>query len=61
MPRLREPDCVFDCRGMGGSDQFNDLRTVQRELIYLHAPDVYLSRLIRLLHPRYRVCIVPQA
>lgn len=53
-------DYVFDCRGIGGGDQFNDLRAVRGELIYLHAPDVHLSRPIRLLHPRYRVYIVPR-
>ena len=53
-------DYVFDCRGIGGGDQFNDLRAVRGELIYLYAPDVYLSRPIRLLHPRYRVYIVPR-
>ncbi|QHG92482.1 glycine oxidase ThiO [Coxiella endosymbiont of Amblyomma sculptum] len=53
-------DCVFDCRGIGGADQFDDLRTVRGELIHLYAPDVHLSRPIRLLHPRYRVYIVPR-
>lgn len=53
-------DCIFDCRGVGGGDQFNDLRPIRGELIYLHAPDVNLNRPIRLLHPRYRVYIVPR-
>ncbi|AUJ58811.1 glycine oxidase ThiO [Coxiella-like endosymbiont of Amblyomma americanum] len=53
-------DYVFDCRGIGGRDQFDDLRAVRGELIYLHAPDVHISRPVRLLHPRYRVYIVPR-
>ena len=53
-------DCIFDCRGVGGGDQFHDLRAIRGELIYLYAPDVHLSRPIRLLHPRYRVYIVPR-
>lgn len=53
-------DCVFDCRGVGAGDRFDDLRPVRGELIYLHAPDVSLDHPIRLLHPRYNVYIVPR-
>ena len=53
-------DCVFDCRGVGAGDRFDDLRPVRGELIYIHAPDVNLQHPIRLLHPRYNVYIVPR-
>ena len=53
-------DYVFDCRGVGASDRFSDLRPVRGELIYIYAPDVNLSHPIRLLHPRYNVYIVPR-
>lgn len=53
-------DCVFDCRGVGASDRFDDLRSVLGELIYIYAPDVNLNHPIRLLHPRYNVYIVPR-
>ncbi|QTS84037.1 glycine oxidase ThiO [Coxiella endosymbiont of Amblyomma nuttalli] len=53
-------DCVFDCRGIGAGDRFDDLRPVRGELIYLYAPNVNLDHPIRLLHPRYNVYIVPR-
>ena len=53
-------DCIFDCRGLGANEIFTDLRAVRGELIYLHAPDVNFNRPIRLLHPRYRLYIVPR-
>ena len=36
-----------------------ELRGVRGELIELRAPDVKISRLIRLMHPRYRLYLVP--
>ena len=53
-------DCIFDCRGLGANEIFTDLRAVRGELIYLYAPDVHFNRPIRLLHPRYRLYIVPR-
>lgn len=54
-------DMVFDCRGLGAKSSFNDLRGVRGELIWLHAPDVNITRPIRFLHPRYSLYIVPRA
>lgn len=54
-------DWVFDCRGYQAVDRFKQLRAVRGELIHLHAPDVNLSRPIRLFHPRRQIYIVPQA
>lgn len=53
-------DVVCDCRGLGARDLFPDLRGVRGELIYLHAPEVEIIRPIRLIHPRYRLYIVPR-
>jgi len=53
-------DHVFDCRGLGARDSFDDLRGVRGELIWLDAPDVHITRPIRLLHPRYSLYIVPR-
>jgi glycine oxidase len=52
-------DFVFDCRGHGGNQHFPDLRSVRGEIIKVHAPDVNISRTIRLTHPRYPLYIVP--
>jgi glycine oxidase len=53
-------DMVFDCRGLGARSVFPELRGLRGELIWLHAPDVNLTRPVRLLHPRYSLYIVPR-
>lgn len=53
-------DFTFDCRGMGSTKTFADLRAVRGELIWLHAPDVVIQRPIRYLHPRYSLYLVPR-
>ncbi len=52
-------DWVFDCRGMGAKSQLS-LRAVRGELLWLQAPDVKIEHLTRLVHPRYRIYIVPR-
>ena len=53
-------DWVFDCRGLGAKPDMADLRGVRGEIIRVHAPEVTLRRPIRLMHPRYRVYVVPR-
>lgn len=53
-------DWVIDCRGLGANDFFPNLRGVRGELIYLHAPEVNITRPIRFLHPRYPIYLVPR-
>jgi glycine oxidase len=67
-------DQVFDVRGTGarqragavdGSSTGNtpsmgDVRGVRGEVFWLHAPGVVLNRPVRLLHPRWRVYVVPR-
>lgn len=53
-------DLVIDCRGLGAKADMKDLRGVRGELIWLQAPDVHISRLVRLIHPRYGLYLVPQ-
>jgi glycine oxidase len=52
---------VVDCRGMGAKRNWPQLRGVRGEIVRLHAPDVELRHMLRLLHPRYAVYIVPRA
>lgn len=52
-------DFVFDCRGMGGTQYFSDLRAIRGEIVKVHATDVTINRSIRLMHPRYPLYIVP--
>src|SRR5690606_23955380 len=44
-------DWVCDCRGMGARDDVPGLRGVRGELLYVQAPEVTLSRPVRVLHP----------
>lgn len=53
-------DFVFDCRGLEAKTIFPDLRGVRGELIWLHAPDISISRPIHYLHPRYSLYIAPR-
>ncbi len=53
-------DFVFDCRGTGALSNFEDLRAVRGELVWLKADQVNLTRPIRLLHPRYSIYITPR-
>ncbi|MCE3237761.1 MAG: uncharacterized protein K0R24_742 [Gammaproteobacteria bacterium] len=53
-------DLVFDCRGLGAKNEFENLRSVRGELIWLHAPQVTITRPIRFLHPRYSLYIAPR-
>lgn len=52
-------DLVFDVRGVGARAQC-PVRGVRGELFWLHAPGVVLHRPLRLLHPRWRVYLVPR-
>jgi len=52
-------EAVIDCRGLAAQDQLPNLRGVRGEMAILSAPDVRLSRPIRLLHPRFRLYAVP--
>ena len=61
-------DLVIDCRGTGASCKnshsacvpLSDLRSVRGELFQLFAPEVNISRPIRLMHPRYQLYIAPK-
>ncbi|MBR2655708.1 MAG: FAD-dependent oxidoreductase [Loktanella sp.] len=50
---------VIDTRGMAAN--LSGLRGVRGEMVVLRAPDITLSRPVRLLHPRHPLYIVPRA
>ena len=50
---------IIDCRGMTAADDLETLRGVRGERVIVHAPDVTLSRPVRLLHPRHPLYVVP--
>ncbi|MBN2866129.1 MAG: glycine oxidase ThiO [Thiotrichales bacterium] len=53
-------DWVIDCRGLGAKTVNANLRGVRGEVIRVHAPEVDLSRPVRLMHPRYPIYIAPK-
>jgi glycine oxidase len=58
---LPEADVVVDCRGMGARREWPQLRGVRGEVARLYAPEIELRHMLRLLHPRYSVYVVPRA
>ena len=54
-------DWLFDTRGLGAKTEIPDLRGVRGEVFWLDAPEVDISRPTRLMHPRYKIYIVPRA
>ncbi len=52
-------DLAVDTRGLGARPQL-PLRGVRGELLRLHAPEVGLRHMVRLMHPRYPLYIVPR-
>ena len=57
-PEALRADLVIDCRGVGAN--LPDLRGVRGEAIRLRAPEVQLSRPVRLMHPRYQLYVAPR-
>lgn len=62
-------DLIIDCRGNGANPKnaqqdaapLKDLRAVRGELFQLFAPDVQITRPVRLMHPRYQLYIAPKS
>jgi glycine oxidase len=52
---------VVDCRGMGAKRDWAKIRGVRGEIARLSAPEIELHHMLRLLHPRCPVYIVPRA
>jgi glycine oxidase len=53
-------DWAVDTRGVGAKKQLTDLRGVRGEVLWVYAPEVKLSRPVRLMHPRYQLYIAPK-
>lgn len=53
-------DLAIDARGFGAKSQMPDLRGVRGEVLWVHAPEVNLTRPVRLMHPRYQLYIAPK-
>jgi glycine oxidase len=57
---LPDAGFVVDCRGMGAKRDWAKLRGVRGEIVRLHLPDIELNHMLRLLHPRHPVYLVPR-
>ncbi|SFV89985.1 Glycine oxidase ThiO [hydrothermal vent metagenome] len=53
-------DWVFDTRGLGAKEHFSNLRGVRGEVLWVEANDIDITRPTRLMHPRYKLYIVPR-
>ncbi|OUS39610.1 hypothetical protein A9R00_09340, partial [Oleispira antarctica] len=55
-------DLIFDCRGMGLKADLKEqsFRGVRGEVIRIECKEITLKRPIRLMHPRYKLYIVPK-
>jgi len=51
---------IIDCTGLSARRALADLRGVRGEMLLLRAPELSLSRPVRLLHPRLPVYVVPR-
>jgi glycine oxidase len=51
---------LLDCTGLAARRALTDLRGVRGEMLLVRAPDVGLTRPVRLLHPRIPVYVVPR-
>ena len=56
----RARGAVIDCRGLAARDALSDLRGVRGEMLVLRAPEVAITRPVRLLHPRHPLYVVPR-
>lgn len=53
-------DWIIDCRGFGAQPSTPGLRGVRGEVMRVKAPEVNLTRPVRLMHPRYKLYIAPK-
>ena len=51
---------ILDCTGLAARRTLTELRGVRGEMLLVRAPDVSLSRPVRVLHPRMPVYVVPR-
>ncbi|MCW8196394.1 glycine oxidase ThiO [Proteobacteria bacterium 005FR1] len=51
---------VVDCRGMGSKENHPGLRGVRGEVMWVETGEVRLQHAVRLMHPRYKLYVVPK-
>jgi glycine oxidase len=53
-------DWIVDCRGLGAKTHLQGLRGVRGELLHLHAPNVNIKHVVRILNPHYPIYLIPR-
>jgi glycine oxidase len=53
-------DWTLDCRGFAAKPELSGLRGVKGEMMIVRAPDIKLTRPVRMVHPRHPVYLVPR-
>lgn len=54
-------DLIFDVRGFGAKESNPQVRGVRGEVLWVETREVAFTRPVRLLHPRYKLYVVPRA
>ncbi len=57
---LDDFDVAIDCRGMGARESCAQLRGVRGEVLWIETKEVTLHHPVRLMHPRYKLYVVPK-
>lgn len=57
---LADFDLCIDCRGLGAKSPDQPLRGVRGEVLWVSTDEVHFQHPIRLMHPRYKLYIVPK-
>ena len=58
--RPANADWTLDARGFAAKPHLKNLRGVKGEMMILRAPDIKLTRPVRMVHPRHPVYLVPR-
>ncbi|MCF6764239.1 FAD-dependent oxidoreductase [Thiotrichales bacterium 19S3-7] len=53
-------DYIFDCRGLGAKCDLQGLFAIRGEAIVIYQPHININQVIRLLHPRYSLYLIPR-
>ncbi len=59
-PQLKYAQTLIDCRGFGARKTLPQLRGVRGEVLRVRAKEVNFQHAVRLMHPRYKLYVVPR-
>ena len=53
-------DLIFDCTGLSAKPNLKNLRGVRGEVLRVYCSQVQMQRVVRFMHPRYPIYIIPR-